>query len=246
MANKALGQHWLKNREVLDHIASLACTNNVKTCLEIGPGLGHLTSSLLKNFDHVIAVEFDQKLAENLPKSFPGKHLTVKNADILSFDFTMLTPPFVVAGNIPYYITSPIIDKLLSLKTHPEKIVLLIQKEVADRLVAKKGKHTLLSLSAQNRAAIQRDITVPAEFFSPAPKIDSAVVVLTPFKNPKIRPEVFTLIKEGMRNPRKKLINNLKSHGDLSDLFEKLHIPTTARPSELDLTDWQNLQNLLK
>ncbi|MBQ3318760.1 ribosomal RNA small subunit methyltransferase A [Candidatus Saccharibacteria bacterium] len=246
MANKSLGQHWLKNREVLDHLASLAHADGVETCLEIGPGLGHLTSSLLKNFDQVIAVEFDQKLAENLPKSFPGKNLIVKNEDILSFDFKTVPSPFVVAGNIPYYITSPIIEKLLSLNPHPEKIVLLIQKEVADRLVAEKGKHTLLSLSAQNRAEIVRDITVPAEFFDPVPKVDSAVVILAPREKPQIPLETFVLIKEGMKNPRKKLTNNLKSHGDISKLLEKLNLPPTARPSELDLTDWQNLQNLLK
>ena len=246
MANKSLGQHWLKNREVLNHIADLAHVDNIKTCLEIGPGLGHLTSSLLKNFEEVIAVEFDQKLAENLPKSFPGKNLTVINEDILSFNFETVPAPFVVAGNIPYYITSPIIEKLLSLKNHPEKIVLLIQKEVADRLVAEKGKHTLLSLSAQNRAKVERDITVPAEFFDPAPKVDSAIIVLTPYGTPQIPLETFTLIKEGMKSPRKKLTNNLSSYENITELLKNLNISKDARPSDLDLTDWQNLQNLLK
>ena len=146
--NKSLGQHWLKNREILNEIAELASggvneasaydfseKTEVGTCLEIGPGLGTLTSSLLKRFNKVIAVEFDARLAENLPKSFPGKNLEVFNEDILKFDFSTIKEPYVVAGNIPYYITSPIIEKLLTVNNLPQRIVLLIQKEVAERIV---------------------------------------------------------------------------------------------------------------
>ena len=97
--NKALGQHWLKNRVILDEIASLAGEGGL--CVEIGPGLGFLTSSLLKRFDRVVAVEYDKRLAENLPKSFPGKNLEVVNEDILKYDFEMTTESYVVVGNIP-------------------------------------------------------------------------------------------------------------------------------------------------
>ena len=124
---KSLGQHWLKNRAILDEIADLAAGNvaegsasvsSEKSALvvEIGPGLGTLTSSLLKRFNRVIAVEYDKNLANNLPKSFPGKSLEVINADILNCDFDDLPQPYSVAGNIPYYITSPIIEKLLKMK----------------------------------------------------------------------------------------------------------------------------------
>ena len=137
--NKSLGQHWLKDRLMLDEIADEALlfddTGTVlKTqpeCLEIGPGLGTLTSSLLKRFPKVTAVEFDPKLAHNLPNSFPGKNLEVINEDFLKFDFKKLPKNYVVAGNIPYYITKPIILKLLEAEPKPKKIVLLIQKEVA-------------------------------------------------------------------------------------------------------------------
>ncbi len=140
---KHLGQNWLKDRPTLLQIAELSqnCTkyNSEKTChnntvLEIGPGLGTLTSALLKYYDQVIAVEFDETLAKNLPASFPGKNLTVHHADILDFDLTKLPIPYAVAGNIPYYITSPIIPKHLHRTNKPEKITLLLQKEVAERI----------------------------------------------------------------------------------------------------------------
>ena len=121
---KSLGQHWLKNRVILDEIADLSLLGvggsaevffeKGLICVEIGPGLGFLTSSLLRRFSEVIAVEFDSRLAENLPKSFPGKNLKVVNENILNFDFSMVEGPYVVVGNIPYYITSPIIEKVLT------------------------------------------------------------------------------------------------------------------------------------
>ena len=132
--NKSLGQHWLKNRFILDDIADAAVAEDVTHCLEIGPGLGTLTSSLLRRFDKVTAVEFDENLAKNLPKSFPGKNLEVINADFLKFDLEAVAAPYSIAGNIPYYITSPIIEKILRAANRPAKVVLLIQKEVAEPL----------------------------------------------------------------------------------------------------------------
>ena len=115
---KQLGQNWLKDRAILEEIAESAIvqdidpSDNQPLCLEIGPGLGTLTSSLLKRFPKVLAVEYDQRLAHNLPHSFPGKNLEVKHQDFLQFDLNQIHEPYVVVGNIPYYITSPIIQKL--------------------------------------------------------------------------------------------------------------------------------------
>ena len=131
---KSLGQHWLKNRAILEEIADLAGEGEL--CVEIGPGLGFLTSSLLKRFDKVIAVEYDERLAENLPKSFPGKNLAVVKGDILEYDFTKVDGDYVIAGNIPYYITSPILEKVLSTEHLAKKVVLLMQKEVAERILS--------------------------------------------------------------------------------------------------------------
>ncbi len=242
---KSLGQHWLKNREVLDEIASLAGSGPV--CVEIGPGLGFLTSSLLRRFDKVIAVEYDDRLAENLPKSFPGKNLEVVHGDFLEYDFKGVESPFMIAGNIPYYITSPIIEKVLKLPVLPERVVLLIQKEVAERILS--DKETVLSLFVENHAKVSAGPVVRAELFTPPPKVDSEVIVMEPFKDgPKVPEEVFELIRRGFSSPRKKLVHNLgglKSKEELFKNFKELDISVDARPGDLKLEDWSNLYEAL-
>ena len=238
--NKSLGQHWLKNREILNEIAAFA-KGKSETCLEIGPGLGTLTSSLLKQFEKVVAVEFDENLANNLPKSFPGKNLEVINADFLKFDLSKMPQPYAVAGNIPYYITSPIIEKLLTAENRPEVIVLLIQKEVAERIAD--SRQTMLSLFVQNRAEVALGPVVKKDEFTPPPKVDSQIIILTP-KDPEIKDEVFSLIKLGFIAPRKKLAANLahlKPKAEILAAFEKLGISPDARPSDLSLADWESL-----
>ena len=248
---KSLGQNWLKDRIILDDIASLASDGvKSKTCLEIGPGLGTLTSSLLRQFEKVIAVEFDEKLAQNLPKSFPGKNLIVKNEDFLKFDLSSVEKPFVVAGNIPYYITSPIIEKILKSNPLPERVVLLIQKEVAERIAAEKGKNSLLSLTVQNRATVTLGPVVGREYFTPVPKVDSQIIILDPKKNPEVSEEVLELAKNGFKNPRKKLIANLAASGIVSrekalEILNKLHLPEDIRAEKLSLDNWQKLADLL-
>ncbi|MBR3254496.1 ribosomal RNA small subunit methyltransferase A [Candidatus Saccharibacteria bacterium] len=237
MVNKALGQHWLKNREILDEIAAEAGEGGL--CVEIGPGLGTLTSSLLRRFDKVVAVEFDQKLAENLPKSFPGKNLEVVNEDFLRFDLEKIEQPYVVAGNIPYYITSPIVEKVLIAKNRPAKVVLLMQKEVAERIADE--KETVLSLFVKNHADVRLGPVVKKEEFTPPPKVDSQVIILEP-KEPQIDDEVFKLIKLGFVAPRKKLIHNLESlesRERLLGIFGELNISVDARPSDLGIIDWK-------
>ncbi|MBR5648020.1 ribosomal RNA small subunit methyltransferase A [Candidatus Saccharibacteria bacterium] len=234
--NKALGQHWLKNREILDEIADEASALDfAEKCVEIGPGLGTLTSSLLKRFKSVTAVEFDTRLAENLPKSFPGKNLEVINADILKFDFSTIKEPYVVVGNIPYYITSPIIEKVLSVSNLPKRVVLLMQKEVAERILDE--KESGLSLFVKNRADVEPGILVPKEEFTPPPKVDSAVLIMTPHA-PKYDDELFKFIRLAFVSPRKKLLRNLaplKSKEELVKIFTELGISTDARPADLHL-----------
>ncbi len=241
--NKSLGQHWLKNRFILDDIADAAVAEGATHCLEIGPGLGTLTSSLLRRFEKVTAVEFDERLAHNLPNSFPGKNLEVINADFLKFDLGQVAAPYSIAGNIPYYITSPIIEKILRANNRPAKIVLLIQKEVAERIAAADGHQSVLSLFVQNRANVELGYVVPKDEFTPPPKVDSEFIILTP-KEPEIREEIFDLIKRGFSSPRKKLIANLtgeKSREELKNIFKNLNINEDARPADLNLKDWERL-----
>ena len=253
---KSLGQHWLKNRAILDEIADLAVggepedsasvfSERSELVVEIGPGLGTLTSSLLKRFNRVIAVEYDKNLAENLPKSFPGKNLEVINADILDCDFDDLPQPYSVAGNIPYYITSPIIEKLLEMKNRPKRIVLLIQKEVAERIVS--DKETMLSLFVKNYADVELGPVVEREEFTPPPKVDSQVIILEPHEA-VVKEEVFKLIKRGFVAPRKKLIHNLagsRLKEELVRIFGELGINADARPGDLHLPDWQRLYDIV-
>ncbi|MDO4889597.1 MAG: 16S rRNA (adenine(1518)-N(6)/adenine(1519)-N(6))-dimethyltransferase RsmA [Candidatus Saccharibacteria bacterium] len=241
--NKSLGQHWLKDRLVLDYIAS--CLDEGKLVVEIGPGLGTLTSSLLKRFDKVIAIEYDKRLADNLPKSFPGKNLEVINTDFLDFNLEEIKQPYVAAGNIPYYITSPIIMKLLETKNQPQKIVLLIQKEVAERIAAVDGKESVLSLSVKNRAEVELGDVVGKEFFTPPPKVDSQVIILTPHQ-PLVDEKTIKLIKQGFKAPRKKLAKNLGlSKDQITEIFGKLNISLDARPADLSLETWQNLSRII-
>lgn len=239
MVNKSLGQHWLYNRAILEEIAELAGRGEM--CLEIGPGLGTLTSSLLRRFDKVVAVEYDADLARKLPGSFPGKNLEVVNADILKYDFAGLPSGYVVAGNIPYYITSPIIEHVLTAKNKPSKVVLLMQKEVAERIVSE--KESVLSLFVKNRATATLGPVVKAAEFAPPPKVDSRVLVLEP-REAVVGTEVFDLIKVGFKSPRKKLIHNLaqiKSKEELARIFGELEVSVDARAADLHLDDWQRL-----
>ena len=241
---KSLGQHWLKNRIILDQIVDLALTPGVDTCLEIGPGLGTLTSSLLRRFSRVIAVEYDPRLAANLPASFPGKNLDVRHQDFLQFDLSSLQN-YVVAGNIPYYITTPIIQKLLTAPCPPAKIVLLIQKEVAERLAAAPGHHSQLSLFAQNLAIVTLGPVVPAREFTPPPKVDSQVVILTPRPAPQVSPAALALARRGFQSPRKKLATNLATFDCPKSVWQSrlaaLDLNPDARAQDLSLADWESL-----
>ena len=265
---KSLGQHWLKNRVILDEIAcgvaiGMGCfpehedlaraARSVSgghampiatplTVVEIGPGLGTLTSSLFRYFNKVIAVEYDKDLAEKLPKSFPGKNLEVVNANFLDFDLEKIPQPYMIAGNIPYYITSPIIRKIITTENKPKRVALLIQKEVAERILDE--KETMLSLLVKNYAKVYPGVVVPKEEFTPPPKVDSQVIILEPKDQPEIPEEVFKLIQIGFSAPRKKLAHNLtslKPKEEISKILKQLDISPDARPADLKLKDWERL-----
>lgn len=247
---KSLGQHWLYNRAILDEIASLAAEPGVETCIEIGPGLGTLTSSLFKHFQQVIAIEFDVDLATKLPKSFPGKNLTVINADILQADLAQIlagvgASSYCVAGNIPYYITSPIIKKVLQAQPTPAKIALLMQKEVAERVAAEPGDYNMLALFAQNLAEVELGPVVKAAEFTPPPKVDSQVLVMTPLPEPQVASEVLDFAKRGFTSPRKKLAGLLAdgthSREDWRQILAGQGINPDARAQDLSLWDWEEL-----
>lgn len=240
--NISLGQHWLRNRAVLNEIAELAVGAGVRErCVEIGPGLGTLTSSLLKRFDEVIAVEYDADLAAKLPGQFPGKNLTVVHEDFLNFNLKNVPEPYVVAGNIPYYITSPIIGKLVKAPEHrPARIVLLMQKEVARRILSDKG--SVLGLTVKNYATVTAGPVVRKGEFIPAPKFDSQVLILDP-KEPEVGEEVLRLVRLGFASARKKLYHNIP--GLTREALAQIGVSPDARAEELSLNDWQKLSEVI-
>lgn len=250
MPNKALGQHWLTDRVVLSEIANAADIQSEDTVLEIGPGLGTLTSELLSRAKNVVAIEFDEALARKLPGQFPGKDLEVLHEDILSFDLSSLPKDYVVVANVPYYITSKIVHKLMTAENKPRIAVLLMQKEVAERIAAGPGEMSILAISAQVYAEASLGIEVPREFFTPPPKVDSQVIVL------KTRPKslvsgndeklFFRMVKAGFSAKRKKLRSSLSgglamSKPDVEALLMKTGISPDIRAEDLSISDWTTL-----
>lgn len=251
---KSLGQHWLKDRSVLAGIAEAADIRPGDTVLEIGPGLGTLTSELLRRADKVIAVELDEALAAKLPGQFPGTSLEVIQQDILSFDLSALPKNYVVVANVPYYITSKIIQLLLNAENKPRTTVLLIQKEVAERLAAEPGDMSILAISAQVFAEVMLGDVVPAEYFTPPPKVDSQVVILHSRPLPLVAPEdekaFFRIVKAGFSAKRKKLRSSLSgglgiSKKEAEERLREAGINPDGRAESLGIDDWIRLTKIV-
>lgn len=247
---KSLGQHWLKDPEILAEIAEAAEIEGDDVVLEIGPGLGTLTSRLLARAGRVVAVEFDADLARKLPGQFPGKSLEVINQDILQFDLGQLPAGYKVVANVPYYITSKIVEKLMTAENKPSLAVLLVQKEVAQRIAAEPGQMSILAISAQIFAEAELDIEVPRQFFTPPPKVDSQVVVLKTRQQPLVAKDdekaFFRLVKAGFSAKRKKLRSSLSAGLALSkleaeQLLKKAGINPEQRAEDLSIDDWRRL-----
>ena len=164
MQNKLLGQHWLYDEVSLEAVVDAAGIVNRDTVLEVGPGLGTLTSKLLARGAEVITIEKDPNLAARL-EAKKIQNLQVIEADILRYDLTSLPKGYKVAANIPYYLTSALIRMLLESDNKPAQIGILIQKEVAERIVAGPGKMSVLSFAVQYYAEVDLDIIFPAELF---------------------------------------------------------------------------------
>lgn len=251
---KSLGQHWLRDRGVLSHIADCAEITKNDTVLEIGPGLGTLTSELLRRAGKVIAVEFDPELARKLPSQFPGKNLDVVTSDILSYDLSDLPTGYKVVANVPYYITSKIVQMLMTAANKPSISVLLVQKEVAERLAAGPGNMSILAISAQMFADVTLGDTVKAELFTPPPKVDSQVVILktrqAPFLTDISEVDFFRVVKAGFSSKRKKLRSSLAgglnlSKTEVEQLLTKAQINPDSRAETLDLASWVRLTRIV-
>jgi len=263
LPRKRFAQHWLRSEKALNNIVNAACLKKSDRLLEIGPGTGLLTQRLLPEVETLVAVEIDRDLCTKLVKKFGNQeNFLLLQGDILTLDLNSIlannTPfqnPNKVVANIPYNITGPILQKLLGTIGLPvnnyELIVLLLQKEVADRLVAIPGTKAFgaLSVRVQYLASCEHICDVPAKAFYPPPKVDSAVVRLQPqtpvnkVENPKM---LDILVKQGFANKRKMLRNNLKGVIDsevLTQILEKLNINPSSRAENLSVSEWVALTN---
>lgn len=247
---KSLGQHWLRDRDVLANIADEASISKDDTVLEIGPGLGTLTSELLHRAKKVVAVELDTELARKLPGQFPGTSLEVVNEDILSYDLRSLPPHYVVVANVPYYITSKIVQLLTTSSNPPRTIVLLVQKEVAERMAAQPGNMSILAVSAQVYSKVRLGNIVPAELFTPPPKVDSQVVILDMFTTPLVSSQqqkaFFRVVKAGFSSKRKKLRSSMSAglsipKADAEEILARAAISPDNRAEMLSIADWTSL-----
>ena len=250
MPKKELGQHWLKDRDLLAAIADHAELRMGDTVLEIGPGLGTLTSELLRRAGKVVAVEFDPDLARKLPGQFPGKNLQVVHEDILQFDLNSLPANYKVVANVPYYITSKIIEKLMTAKNKPALVVILVQKEVAERVAAGPGDMSILAVSAQIFAEARLGVEAPREYFTPPPKVDSQVVVLRTREQALVAPEdekaFFRVVKAGFSAKRKKLRSSIAAGLAIGkpaaeELLRRANINPELRAEDLSIDDWLRL-----
>lgn len=252
--DKSLGQHWLHDPGVLSNIANHAGLSPSDTVLEIGPGLGTLTSHLLRGAGQVVAIEYDPELARKLPKQFPGKNLIVKNEDILQFDLSSLPRGYKVVANLPYYITSKIIQTLTESSNPPVLMVLLVQKEVAERLTAEPGEYSVLGISAQIFHEVGLGQVVPAELFTPPPRVDSQVVIFRRRPEPLVssnrQPKFFRLIKAGFSAKRKKLRSSLSgglgmTKDDIEQVLKKAGISADLRAQDLTICQWLKIEKEL-
>lgn len=248
--NKSLGQHWLSDRATLSAIAGAAELHEDDTVLEIGPGLGTLTSELLRHVKKVVAVEFDAELARKLPGQFPGKDLEVHHEDILQFNLDALPRGYKVVANVPYYITSKIVRALMTAGNKPSLTVLLVQKEVAERITAPPGEMSILAISAQLYAEASLGIEVPRELFAPPPKVDSQVVILRTRPTPLVPPDderaLFRVVKAGFASKRKKLRSSIAAGLAIDkvaavELLRQAAIDPDLRAEDLSIDDWKRL-----
>lgn len=245
--SKSHGQSFLTNKGVVEKIIKAAELSKKDTVLEIGPGLGILTEQLLENAGKVIAVEKDRALYDFLQEKFEdADNLELINKDILTYKLQPTN--YKLIANIPYSITGQIFRKFLSAENRPQMLVVMVQKEVGEKLLGKKGR-SMLTLTAELYGKAEKICDVKAGSFFPKPKVDSMVVKLTiGFRKPNSQNEqgILRIAKIGFSSKRKKLISNLSTglkidKQKLQNIFKKAGVSENSRAEELSKDDWLKL-----
>ena len=261
-AKKSMGQNFLKSKEALLKMCEASNLNDKDVVLEIGPGKGALTEKLLEKSKMVIAVEKDRDLIDLLNEKFSSeiknKKLLLLNEDILFFnpkEHKLKEGEYKIIANIPYNITGSIIRRFLSEVNKPESMTLLVQKEVAERIVTRNNKESILSLSVKAYGTPKYIMKVHKRFFSPEPKVDSAIISINEISNKffkdKNKEELFfKIIKAAFAHKRKILRKNLEEIGEnlekIDEIFKILNINPKARAEDIHFEKWIVLNNYLK
>ena len=263
MSRTVLGQNFLKNKKIAEKIVEAAKVDKNDVVLEVGPGKGILTKILLQKAKKVVAVEKDEKLVRYLKDKFVHyKNLSVIHSDILKIkNFPpkadqplaekLKIKSYKIVANIPYYITSHFLRKFLQLDFQPSLMALMVQKEVAERIVARDGKESLLSISVKSYGQPKIIAKVSAKNFSPEPKVDSAILLIDNISKNFFSAEggsasggkineqkFFQLLRLGFSHKRKLLKNNLKIS---PEILQKCKIPALSRAENLSLENWKCL-----
>ena len=264
-ANKSLGQNFLIDDCVIEKIIESSNIEKEDLIIEIGPGLGVLTERLLKKSNNVVVIELDKKMIEILQKRFClNRNLEIINNDILKVDLEKLIKnkkeqtninKVKIVANLPYYISTPIIMKLLENRLEISEIIVMVQKEVAQRLGAETGTREAgaITYAVEYYAQATPIIDVPKESFIPSPKVESQVIKLEVRQNPKIEVEdeklLFNIIQKSFMQRRKTLSNALinnrisDSKEEVEKMFKTLEIPSNVRGENLTLEEFGKIAN---
>ncbi len=255
MPPRRLGQHFLVDDAVVDRIVNAAGINCGEVVVEIGPGRGALTEGLVGQAERLILIELDRDLAAGLERrygSFDG--VSVLNGDARHIQIADIPGicgmPYAVVGNLPYYAASPIIRNFIEAERPPDRMVTMVQREIAQKMCAPAGRKSLLSVAVQLYADVDMLFDVEPGSFRPPPKVTSTVIELQPLGRTRMPLEsvdgFFEIVKGGFSQPRKQLRNSLSNGlgvaaASLDDLWERADIDPTRRPATLSLNEWAKL-----
>ncbi|NVJ64978.1 MAG: 16S rRNA (adenine(1518)-N(6)/adenine(1519)-N(6))-dimethyltransferase RsmA [Gammaproteobacteria bacterium] len=253
-ARKRFGQNFLSDQHYINRIVAAIAPQSQDTMVEIGPGLGAITELLIDQVGKLDLVELDKDLIPRLEQKFQQEHLTIHHSDALKFDFSSLVAnegdDLRIVGNLPYNISTPLIFHLLSFRQHIKDMYFMLQKEVVERICAAPNSKTYGRLSIMSQYYCQAEMlfTVPPGAFQPAPKVDSAIIRLTPRAENQLsalNPDKLSeIVTAGFNQRRKTIRNNLKKHISDSEL-ESLAINPGARPETLAIDQFVTIANYL-
>lgn len=250
-AKKKYGQNFLIDTNTVEKIAKSACNSDLTT-IEIGPGLGALTEQLLKYSKNVIAYEIDKDMYEILTNNLKSPNLSVILGDFLDIDLSIYKEKVNVCSNLPYYVTTPILFKIFESNLDINKITVMVQKEVGDRLNAKVGSedYGALSIEVQYLYDVKLEMNISKNVFYPQPNVDSTIISFIPKtnRNKEFEDKFFSLVKNCFRMRRKTLNNNLKDIFDsetIDKIYLEMNLDKNIRAEQLSLNDYLNMYKVI-